>query len=319
MSAQQAYLVQTVASSRTHDRKSMIDTCTSFQCLVFTPLNSLVIQLQLFITCGMCASSCREVFAKAAHQCSAISRYATAVVNDASAAVRLVASALLKMMRSQPTPYDHPFDFIETRHTITFVKDETNAGVFFWSTALAKTKPQMDYVALPAHNAKYLHAIEDLGRGLTGRVWLCSTTSGRVCVLKFPNRKSLSSEEDRMDAHSEARLWHQIYPGFESAVQAEVWSGYEVLRMPHFSPIPFRERTNASVVEAIEKALRVFDDAGYVHGDVRWKNMGQYKNAGDKAATVVIYDLGRVNCKTEADAGIWMKNALSGLQETAGE
>jgi hypothetical protein len=35
---------------------------------------------------------------------------------------------------------------------------------------------------------KYLYAIEDLGRGADGRVWLTCTYSEAVCMLKFPKK-----------------------------------------------------------------------------------------------------------------------------------
>ena len=96
------------------------------------------------------------------------------------------------MTKNRVTPYVDPFHDIQSRHTICFVKDR-EMETFYWSTALKNVEPKMDYVAMPDRN-KYLYALEDLGRGLSGRVWLCSTTSGRVCVLKSPNNKAQSGD-----------------------------------------------------------------------------------------------------------------------------
>jgi hypothetical protein len=113
-------------------------------------------------------------------------RHVSDIARGSIESVKLVAGALIKVTRIEAEPYDDPSQDLDKRHTICFVKDGAEA-TFFWSAALKVVR--MDLVAMPAHGAKNLFAIEDLGRGLSGRVWLCATVTGRVCVLKFPNEK----------------------------------------------------------------------------------------------------------------------------------
>jgi hypothetical protein len=54
---------------------------------------------------------------------------------------------------------------------------------------------RVDFNKFPRSNTSALIALEDLGRGSTGKAWLCVTVTtphSSVCVLKFSNRQGLS-------------------------------------------------------------------------------------------------------------------------------
>ena len=115
-----------------------------------------------------------------------------------------------------------------------------------------------------------------------------------------------------MNAMDEISWWHKVYPEFKDAVCVETWSGYEVVRMPHFSAVPAADREE--VLPLVEAALVKFDKANAVHNDVRWSNLGRYRDS-DGAVHVVVYDLGRVRSKTDRD-GSWVDAALQRLHDT---
>ena len=73
-----------------------------------------------------------------------------------------------------------------------------------------------------ARPQKFLCAIEDLGRGAHGCVWLTCFSSGAVCVLKF----ALDDKPDGLD--KEYAFWQQIYPSFP--VFRETWCDHPALR-----------------------------------------------------------------------------------------
>ena len=159
---------------------------------------------------------------------------------------------------------------------------------------------------------KYLYAIEDLGYGAEGRVWLACASSGAVCVLKFPIKDTNSASKD---VERELKNWKKAYPEFETKVFHEKWCGREALRMPHFSAVKPDERL--VVLGLVKVTLETnFYDNGLVHEDVAWRNIGLYKDGAECKA--VVFDLGRVRDqdKTGLDDN-WVDDAIAKLQREA--
>ena len=76
----------------------------------------------------------------------------------------------------------------------------------------------------------HLLAVEDLGRGGSGKVWLTCTVSARkpsICVLKFHNENSI------IRMNQEKCNWDAVYPEFEKITSVDTWSGSIALKMPH--------------------------------------------------------------------------------------
>lgn len=260
--------------------------------------------------------------------------FASAIIDyrEPIAVLSLIGSALIKMLKVPICSYDHPLDSIDKRHTICFKKNGKKSDVF-WSTDLKRVKKfHMDYVATA--RAVYYHAVEDLGRGMSGRVWLVVTSSGRTCVGKLPSTSKNDKEWEvripictRPDVvvssrtcrffirkalvHKEARQWHEIYPEFKSGVKVETWSGRLALRMPHFGAIPFEDRH--SHIDAVAKVLTTkFHATGRKHMDVKWKNIGRYRTE-DGGMEVVVYDLGLVERLADGEDKTWIQTALKDL------
>ena len=144
----------------------------------------------------------------------------------------------------------------------------------------------MDFNKFPNERVKTLLALEDLGRGSTGKAWLCvslTESHSAACVLKFDNRKAQSEK-----LAFERTMWVLLYPEFSHMVKVERWSGADALVMPHFSTVLKQEREHyrAEVMKVLDEK---FVKNGKVHQDVHWHNIGMYKKKDEVA--IVVYDL----------------------------
>jgi hypothetical protein len=145
--------------------------------------------------------------------------------------------------------------------------------------------PMVNFDKFPSKNIRTLVALEDLGRGSTGKAWLCVTVTqprSAVCVLKFDNKHAFSN-----NLAMEKAMWDLLYPELAHMTKLEQWSGADALVMPHFATVLEEER-DLYRDELVEVLVR-FVAKGKVHRDVRWCNIGKYRSSGK--AEVVVYDL----------------------------
>ena len=215
-------------------------------------------------------------------------------------ALRAVGSVLCKMSRATSTPFSDPFDRLDERRVLCFEKGPF--GLVFWDHLKhLKGKGNWNEYADPPKN---LFAIEDLGRGADGRVWLMCSHSGAVCVLKFSNNGLYD-----VLMHEE-KMWHQVYPQFRTKVAFEKWCSRDALKMPHFSAVAIGDRP--AMLELVEQTLRVdFDRKGFVHGDVAWRNVGLYKKGDTTKA--ILFDMASVRSKDSRDDR-WIEEAMLKLR-----
>jgi hypothetical protein len=150
---------------------------------------------------------------------------------------------------------------------------------------------------------KFLFAVQDLGRGADGRVWLTCTTSGAICILKFP----LDGNSETID--HEHSMWEAAYPSIRT--YKETWCGHVALRMPYFAPIQEDERE--SKIGLVQDTLTInFAKNKMIHGDVFWRNIGTYMDDCGKERAVVS-DMGSVKfSNTAADSG-WVEKECGRL------
>eukprot|EP01036_Dinobryon_divergens_P032238 gene32238-41783_t len=159
----------------------------------------------------------------------------------------------------------------------------------------------------PRANTKMLLALEDLGRGSTGKSWLCCTLSASpaLCVLKFGNK--IDNMSSRLN--TEKQWWDTVYPEFKRMTKVEVWGGSNALVMPHMCAIPeeergeFRDRIHTLLLEN-------FHERGYRHMDVAWRNIGFYVSKNNRKLPV-LFDLERISMEVESKD--WVTEALSRL------
>jgi hypothetical protein len=211
-------------------------------------------------------------------------------------AIRAIAAAICKMQASTQVPFSNPFDRLNDRTLLKFEKGDGKS--VFWAR-LKDVSPRWDIVAAPR---KFLYAIEDLGRGADGRVWLTATSGGAVCVLKF-------SLEDRGDKlNHEFQIWKKAYPQFK--VYQETWCGHPAFRMPHFAMV--KDEKRAQMVSLVRKSLITnFVAKKMRHEDVYWRNIGICTNR-DGNEEAVVFDMGGV--VTGVEDSSWVDEACLRLK-----
>lgn len=220
--------------------------------------------------------------------------------------MRAIASCVLKMVQVTHRPIGSPFENLKTRMLLRFTKNGMNS--VHWSRlGSLEGKGKWDEVARPE---KYLYAIEDLGSGAYGRVWLTCTSSGAICVLKFPKTTGTTDDPPGTLVQLEVDNWNQVYPEFE--VSGEIWSGRAAIRMPHFAYVPDKDRL--SFLPRVRQALLRFRGLDLVHEDVTWSNIGQYR-ASEGEVVAVVYDLGRLRRQIKEDE-VWVDEAIHNLEST---
>jgi len=199
-----------------------------------------------------------------------------------------------------------------------FVLHEGNNPI----TWVSRAPSELIYDKFPRSNVRHLLALEDLGRGSTGKAWLTCTLSGSaVCVLKFLNKENGDSI-----LQYEKMMWDLIYPEYRQFTGVGKWSGSVALMMPHFNDISPFERMEwiASIKNLL---LQKFVNRGYYHPDVKWRNIGVSKTLGN-AICPVLYDLTDVKMLADvSDVNLtnvidgcpnWVNLAIEHLNKTAG-
>jgi hypothetical protein len=192
-------------------------------------------------------------------------------------AIRAIAAAICKMQASTQVPFSNPFDRLNDPTLLKFEKGDGKS--VFWAR-LKDVSPRWDIVAAPR---KFLYAIEDLGRGADGRVWLTATSGGAVCVLKF-------SLEDRGDKlNHEFQIWKKAYPQFK-----------------------VKDEKRAQMVILVRKSLITnFVAKKMRHEDVYWRNIGICTNR-DGNEEAVVFDMGGV--VTGVEDSSWVDEACLRLK-----
>lgn len=160
----------------------------------------------------------------------------------------------------------------------------------------------------PRSKTTKLLAVEDLGRGSSGKAWLAYTLSNdpAMCVLKFSNDPA---GRDLLNA--EKKWWDIIYPEFSKMTKVEFWSGSYALLMPHFCSIPEGQR-NLYRNEIKKVLANKFHKKGLYHDDVKWRNIGCYITNSGKT-TIVLYDLHRIRKYSRSESLQWVDNAMNYL------
>lgn len=234
-------------------------------------------------------------------------------------ATKFVATALNRIASMvKPKPFETPFQNITDRIIIRLTKDIRDE-TYVWCPWPTKDAPKEHWELLPSANAKHLYVVEDLGRGAHGRVMLAATGSGRICVLKFPNKRPDPAEKDPMVL--EAEVWGRVYVKEDGEplfpVKAEVWAGRTALVMPHFADVQVEQRKAFAIIASIRAALQRFHAAGLRHADVKWRNIGLYLPGAGKDPDAVVYDMGSVCPLMEDEDAGWIDKAIEGLKSRA--
>jgi len=227
------------------------------------------------------------------------------VHTDPQRVVQLLCSAF-QLMASPRTQY-HPglsrclLKFHKDIHAVTFHPMPHDA-----------IYRMVDFNKFPNKNVKTLVALEDLGRGSTGKAWLCVTLTkpcSAACVIKFDNKHVNSS-----NLIQEKKIWGLLYPELSHMIKLEQWSGADALVMPHFSTVLEQERGQYRD-EVLEVLRDKFVKSSKVHKDVCWRNIGKYiSNIGK--VTIVVFDLHDVVDYDADSHNDWVDKAMVSLYAT---
>ena len=154
-----------------------------------------------------------------------------------------------------------------------------------WVTVGKGVKANCDSFPLP--QAKKFYLLGSLGSGRTGKVFLASTMSGRVCAIKLhiPERPTnvlpehreeklmrMSREcKERRDV--EHKRWKTLYPGLPC--RQETINALPALLLQYGRPVAREERKGC--LAAVEKELSRFADAGFAYNnsDLRWRHVSK--------------------------------------------
>jgi hypothetical protein len=154
--------------------------------------------------------------------------------------------------------------------------------------------------------------LEDLGRGSTGKAWLCVTITkprSAVCVMKFDNKS------DTNNLIKESNMWKLLYPEFSNMIEVQLWSGDHALVMPHFSTVKEQEREQYR--EEVRNVLTdKFMSRGKVHRDVCWRNIGKYTN-NHLQVVIVVFDLHDVVDFNDVANKDWINESMRSLYAEA--
>lgn len=220
--------------------------------------------------------------------------------------LQLLCSAFQLM--AMPRPH---YDGSVSRCLLKFHKEIRTAT--FHPAAYDDILSLVDFNKFPSRDVRSLIALEDLGRGSTGKGWLCVTVTrsrSGVCVLKFDNEN-----EKSIKLMHERDMWTLLYPEFSSMVTLENWSGADALVMPHFSTVleHEREQYRGALVDVL---INKFMAKGKVHKDVRWSNIGKYMSQNGNVV-LVVFDLYSVVDYNREAHGDWIQTAVNSLYNKA--
>ena len=227
---------------------------------------------------------------------------------DPKAVLTLVYSALRRMLLAKLN-----FSKVNKKLLFMLFKEETHIT---WHAveSMDRIAGDMDYSNYPPSDTKKLIAIDDLGRGSTGRTWLTATHGLKsVCVLKFLTKSDANNEEK---LKKERDCWIKVYGDFlhiNTRVRVEKWSGSYCLVMPHFGVIQETEREGLK--DKIAQLLSCsFYGTTNVHYDVKWRNIGGYMEGGELYP--ILYDMEMVKEYREAIHSTWIRDAINYLYDS---
>jgi hypothetical protein len=156
-------------------------------------------------------------------------------------------------------------------------------------------------------STKRVYAIDDLGHGRDGRVWLVCNGGGSVGVMKFV--------ANEVEAEKEAAMWKKVYSGesWIKGVRHGKWSKRWAVVMPRFSQFRTQQERRAALPDIEEAMKNNFGGKGLRHRDVHWSNIGYFLE-GNAKKKVVLFDLSDVPEDKNKD---WIDASIQYLEDQA--
>lgn len=184
---------------------------------------------------------------------------------------------------------------------------------------------QLNFNITPQQTAKKFYSWEHLGHGASGRAFLVSTTKTLAvgvlkCFFASSDADATNKKVSRLqNRDQEWANWQKIYGDNRKDKSLKEYSCHKVVAfsrpcivMPYFAPILVDDRHNQ--LNEIRNALqKYFVNQGYIHEDVRWRNIGK-----DCNGKVVIFDLGQIKVEENPKTlQAWLENSMEYLRSKA--
>jgi Family of unknown function (DUF5898) len=135
---------------------------------------------------------------------------------------------------------------------------------------------------------------------------LVANNKGHVAALKQMNIKEY--------AELEARHWNEVYNVLcvrnRWEVRMKTWMGMSCVVMPVLSQFMTNDERLVNL-DAVRECLQLFSDAGCVHDDVYWRNVGYFKT--NDIIVVQMLDLHSSHVSKQSNDGYWIETAIQRL------
>jgi hypothetical protein len=218
---------------------------------------------------------------------------------DHEGLIASLGGVFLEMAQAKTSIMQLSSDSICHRTLLFFTKGDVGLG---W----ASPKISLRWGVFLGTGTKRVFAIDDLGHGRDGRVWLVCNIGGALGVLKF-----VAGEKE---AKKESEWWKKVYITYSwsNQVTYEKWSKRWAVVMPRFRQFHTRDE-RLKALNLIEGVLQEnFAKNNLKHRDVKWRNIGYFLEGS--AMRVILFDLSDVSVETSSD---WVAEGLSYLELNA--
>lgn len=239
-------------------------------------------------------------------------------IDQAANCYRLIVSAIAKMAKARPTKLIHPFANLFSRQLVLYTE-----VTHVWAPIPPRKFQRPNWLQMPNALAKELYAVKSFSSSERSRVVLGTTASGAVCVIKFLCDHKLGendtqrSERHRQELSKEMECWKNIYRQFSRDIRVLTLDNKPALLLPHFDHPS--NRNDGAVLKAIAKTLTDdYQQKGWYHDDVAWRNIGIRRRDGIVVA--VVYDMESVKKVAEmskSPEANWIHTALRKLTDRA--
>mmetsp|Transcript_14575 Transcript_14575/g.13170 ORF Transcript_14575/g.13170 Transcript_14575/m.13170 type:complete len:511 (-) Transcript_14575:5-1537(-) len=180
---------------------------------------------------------------------------------------------------------------------------------WFWTNG-NDIKSPLDFNP-PKKSAKNYYLLRDFHGGSDGRVWLSTTKSGKLAVIKFLN--------DDSSADKEVEFWHLL--GFDSVYHIKLnkktalvlpfafhynnegtsidntwWKGENTApAVQSFDYFLEQASKIASAETALQECIKLCAKSKLIHEDIEWRHVAMFPNLKDNSIKCCFLDLTRMN------------------------
>mmetsp|Transcript_8412 Transcript_8412/g.20948 ORF Transcript_8412/g.20948 Transcript_8412/m.20948 type:complete len:267 (+) Transcript_8412:996-1796(+) len=189
--------------------------------------------------------------------------------------------------------------------------------------------PSVTYNAPPKFaTGQKFHVLAVLGEGRTGRVLLCSSSTGRFIAAKIyliePSTQTLYSDrrdedersraEQKKNAFDELARWGKLNKKYLKFCRVILLDSNWALTMPFFMPIRIIERK-----DTLPKVKEALLEMAKTHGYVFRKDEAKWRHFGEREGKIYLLDYESLVLCDPSDYERIVENQVKSLEERMGE